>query len=142
LLQAVDVLVFTSGYEGLPIALLEGMAAARCIVGTDAPGILDAVRDHREALIVPVGDPDRLRCALEQALADPALRKRLGAAARCRFLEEFTAERMVARYEQVYQEVSGEGARQSGEGRPPVAHRFGNKGGSSRIQDQFRAGAR
>ncbi|MFI5364871.1 MAG: glycosyltransferase [Candidatus Binatia bacterium] len=105
LLGAFDVLVFSSGYEGLPIALLEGMAAARCIIGTDAPGILDGVRDQQEALIVPIGDAGRLCAALMQVSADGALRRRLGDAARRRFVREFTAQRMVSSYERVYQHI-------------------------------------
>ena len=107
LLHAVDIVAFGSKFEGLPMALLESMAAARCIVATDAPGILDAVTPGQEALIAPRGDVSRLSAALREAVADPALRQRLGDAARRRFLRDFTAERMVERYEAVYREVCG-----------------------------------
>ncbi|MEM7355042.1 MAG: glycosyltransferase, partial [Acidobacteriota bacterium] len=48
LLGIIDVVVFSSLWEGLPVALLEAMATRRCIVTTDVPGILEAVRDGRE----------------------------------------------------------------------------------------------
>lgn len=105
LLPAFDVVAFSSNFEGLPIALLEAMAAGRCIVGTDAPGIVDAVSAESEALIVPIGDVAALSAALVRALTDAELRQRLGEAARQRFVCEFTAERMVASYETVYREL-------------------------------------
>ncbi len=107
LLPAVDVIVFSSLFEGLPIALLEAMATARCVVATDVGGITGGVRADREALIVPSRDPQRLAEALARVIEDPALRTELGAAARQRYLEEFTVERMVDSYEALYREIAG-----------------------------------
>ena len=107
LLPTFDVFVLNSTSEAMPIALLEAMAAGRCIVAADAPGILDAVTPGREALVVRRGDVSGLSAALEQVIADPALRRRLGAAAQQRFLRDFTADRMVAQYEAIYREVCG-----------------------------------
>jgi glycosyltransferase involved in cell wall biosynthesis len=110
LLQVLDVIVFSSLYEGLSIALLEAMAAARCIVGTMAAGIADAVGDDREAVLVPVADAQQLAGAIGRALSSDELRHRLGRAAQRRFREEFTAERMVAKYERLYREALAEAA--------------------------------
>lgn len=107
LLPAIDVVVFSSLFEGMPVALLEAMAAARCIVATDVPGIVEVVRHDREALIVPIGDAEGLCQALHDVATAPALSRRLGEAARRRFLGEFTAERMIERYEDVYLQVCG-----------------------------------
>ena len=106
LLPAVDAVVFSSLFEGLPVALLEAMAAARCIVATACPGIVEAVRPDREALIVPVGEAAPLAGALVRTAADPGLRARLGEAARRRFLAAYTAPRMVASYESLYRELA------------------------------------
>jgi glycosyltransferase involved in cell wall biosynthesis len=105
LLPAVDTVVFSSLFEGLPVALLEAMAAGRCIVATDVPGIVEAVRPEREAVIVPIGDARGLAAGLLRVVRTPGLAARLGDAARARFLAEFTAERMVARYAAVYEDV-------------------------------------
>jgi glycosyltransferase involved in cell wall biosynthesis len=105
LLPALDVVVFSSVSEGLPMALLEAMAAARCIVATDLPGMVEAVRHGSEALIVKPAAVAELRAALVRAASDPALRARLGQAARQRFLAGFTAQRMVASYESIYRET-------------------------------------
>jgi glycosyltransferase involved in cell wall biosynthesis len=105
LLQVIDVVVFSSFYEGLSIALLEAMAAARSLVVTDVPGNLDAVRANTEALVVPPADADSLAKALGGLVRDPGLRRRIGQAARERFLACFTADRMVEGYERVYRDV-------------------------------------
>lgn len=105
LMAAIDVVVFSSLWEGLPIALLEAMAAARCIVTTDVPGNLEAVRDTREALVVPSRSVDRLSAALNAVITEPDLRLELGENSRRRFLERFAADQMVESYEALYREV-------------------------------------
>ena len=105
LLPALDVVVFPSVCEGLPIAVLEAMAAARCIVASRLPGIVEAARHGSEALIVRPAAPAELRDALLRAAGDPALRESLGRAARQRFLSNYTSQRMVASYEALYREA-------------------------------------
>jgi glycosyltransferase involved in cell wall biosynthesis len=116
LLAAIDVVVFSSLHEGLPIALLEAMAASRCIVATRIPGYLDAVEHDREALIAPAADTQGLAHALIRATTEPSLRERLGRCARQRFIAHFRAEAMVERYEAIYREVTG-GSQLSDSGR-------------------------
>lgn len=109
LLEVIDVVVFSSLYEGLPIALLEAMAAKRCLVVTDIPGNLDAVRHDQEALVVPTATVEPLAAAIGQAAGDATLRRRLGEAAGRRFEESFTAHRMVGRYESLYRQLASAG---------------------------------
>ena len=105
LLPVLDVVVFSSLFEGLPIALLETMAAGRCLVTTDIPALLDAVRRDREAVVVPIADSSRLAEAIARLADDEPLRQRLGAAARERFESRFTADAMVECYEALYRSV-------------------------------------
>lgn len=105
LLTLVDVVVFSSIWEGLPVALLEAMAAKRCIVGTEIPGLQQAVRGEREAILVPPGSVEGLYGGLRRAVTDAPLRATLGRAARARFDERFTAVRMVAEYEALYEQI-------------------------------------
>lgn len=105
LLRVIDIIVFSSLYEGLPIALLEAMAGGRPLVCTDIPGNLDAVRHDREALVVRTADVDTLAEALSRITTDEALRRRLGEGAHLRFEEKFTAAAMVGRYEALYRQV-------------------------------------
>jgi glycosyltransferase involved in cell wall biosynthesis len=102
LLSGLDVFVLSSRYEGLPISMLEAMAAEVACVLTRVGGIAEAVADGREGLLVPAGDPEALARALGQALVDPALRRRLGTAARERVQREFSIDRAVRTLEARY----------------------------------------
>ena len=110
ILRVVDGVVFSSLYEGLPIALLEAMAAGCCLAVTDIPGNLDAVRHEREALVVATGQSAPLADALERLVREPDLRAELGAGARRRFEASFTAAGMVERYETLYRHLLAPGA--------------------------------
>jgi glycosyltransferase involved in cell wall biosynthesis len=96
--------------EGMPRALLEAAASARPLVVTDVPGCRHFVRHDVEGLVVPPGDARALSEALERLTRDPALRARLGAAARARFLEGFTTEHVVADLEDAYRKMLFAGA--------------------------------
>jgi glycosyltransferase involved in cell wall biosynthesis len=119
LLPAIDVVVFSSLFEGLPVALLEAMAAGRCIVATDVPGIVEAARPEREAVVVPIGDVQGLTAGLLRVARSPELAARLGEAARRRFAAEFTAARMAERYAALYEDVlTADGARRASRASP------------------------
>lgn len=105
LLPALDVVAFSSLYEGLPMALLEAMASARAIVATTVGGIPDVIRHRQEGLLVPAQDSAALAAALTEVFADQDLAGRLGAAAAARFEAGFTAATMVRRYEALYRRV-------------------------------------
>jgi glycosyltransferase involved in cell wall biosynthesis len=107
-LPAFDIFAMSSDFEGLPFALLEAMAAGRPIVTTDVQGAGEAVRDRREGLVVPRRDPEALAAAIVTLAQDRDLARRLGRAARERFLEVFTADRMIDRTETLYLELLAE----------------------------------
>lgn len=88
LLAEQDVLVLWSAYEGLPISVLEGMRAGLCCLGSDLPGMHELLGADG-GLTAP--DAEGLADVLRTVLTDPALRTALGAAARRRFVERFTA---------------------------------------------------
>jgi glycosyltransferase involved in cell wall biosynthesis len=75
--------------EGFGVACLEAMAHARPVVATSIGGLRDLVLDGETGLVVPPRDPAALREALEQLLADPVLRQRLGAAGRERARQNY-----------------------------------------------------
>jgi glycosyltransferase involved in cell wall biosynthesis len=76
--------------EGFGVACLEAMAHGRPVVATGVGGLRDLVVDGETGLVVPARDPTALRGALERLLADPGLRRRLGAAGRERAREQFS----------------------------------------------------
>jgi starch synthase len=83
--RAADVLVLPSLLEGSALVVLEAMASALPVIVTENAGA-DAVRDGIDGYIVPVRSPEAIAARLE-ALASPALRLKMGAAARLRSLE-------------------------------------------------------
>jgi glycosyltransferase involved in cell wall biosynthesis len=89
--------------EGYGVAVREAMAWGRPVVAAAVGGLVDAVEDGVTGLLVPPGDVQALRGALERLLGDGELRARLGAAARVRAREELSlaaaAERLLAAYE-------------------------------------------
>jgi glycosyltransferase involved in cell wall biosynthesis len=76
--------------EGFGVACLEAMAHGRPVVASAVGGLKDLVVDGETGLLVPPGDPEALRAALERLLADGELRRRLGAAGRERARERFS----------------------------------------------------
>src|SRR5262245_730547 len=74
----------------VPNKVWQARAAGRPVVTADTPAVREVLEDGRTALLVPAGDPDALAAALVRLAADPALRRRLGAAARAVYLERGT----------------------------------------------------
>ena len=94
--------------DGLPVALLEGMAAGCAVVGSRIAGIDAAVLDGDSGLLVPPGDAAALAAALEELLGDPEKRAKLGTAARARS-EEFSVDTVGARYRSLLRDVVARG---------------------------------
>ena len=96
------VVVAPSRREGYGVVVREAMAWGRPVVASAVGGLLDAVEDEVTGLRVAPGDVPALRAALERLLAEPALRARLGAAAREKAQRELSfdaaADAMVAAY--------------------------------------------
>jgi glycogen(starch) synthase len=76
-LNKIGQLVLPSGWEGFGLVLIEAMAAGVPVVATNALGIRDVVRHEENALVVPVGNVEGLRQAIERVAADAPLRARL-----------------------------------------------------------------
>lgn len=94
LVSSFDIYAFPSLWEGLPYAVLEAMRAGCAIVSTDVGGIPEAVVEGESGLLVDAGSADELAEALARLVADPALRRRLGAGARDRFVAGFSLKSM------------------------------------------------
>ena len=74
----------------VPNKVWQAMAVGRPIVTADGPAPRELLTDGVDAILVPPGDPDALAEALRRLADDPALRARLGAAARARYLAQGT----------------------------------------------------
>jgi len=83
-LRAADVVAMPSRAEGLGVAAIEALAAARPIVASAVGGLPEIVRDGVEGILVPAGDADALAAGLARCLGDASLRERMGEAGRLR----------------------------------------------------------
>lgn len=99
-----DVAVLSSRWEGLPLVLLEYMAAGRAIVASAVGGSVEAVGGAAE--VVPVGDAGATADAVVRLLDSPQLAEGHRRAARARYEECFTVDRMVSEFRMLYQEVA------------------------------------
>lgn len=105
LLAAMDVLVCTSRFEGMPLAVLEWMAAGKAIVASRVGGIPAILEHDQEALLVPPRDQVALSNQIDRLLDDEGERLRLGEAAQRRQRREFRFERTVALLESLYERL-------------------------------------
>ncbi|UXH76669.1 glycosyltransferase [Roseateles amylovorans] len=99
LLISQRIFVLSTHWEGMPLALLEAMAAGCACVASLVPGVEGVLEQDRTGLLVPEADPAALAQALERLLRDPTLAASLGAAARQRAIDEHSVELMTQRYE-------------------------------------------
>jgi glycosyltransferase involved in cell wall biosynthesis len=91
--------------EGLPRSLIEAAAAGRPIVTTDVVGCRSVICDQIEGFIVKKANVDEPAARLLQLAGNPDLRRRMGAAAHKRFLENFTADAVGRTIQGVYRKV-------------------------------------
>ncbi len=102
---ALDVFCLSSDSEGIPLTLLEAMAAGVPVVSTEVGGIPEVIEDGVNGYLVPAGSPESLAKRVDEILLDPARGAELAAKARETVRTRFTAERMVRETEKVYEEV-------------------------------------
>ena len=108
LLAGADVFVLPSLNEGLPLAVLEAMAAARPVVATAVGGTPEVVRDGETGLLVPPGDARALAAAIRELLHDLPLARRVAAEGRALVLARASAAATARSVEAVYDELLAE----------------------------------
>jgi glycosyltransferase involved in cell wall biosynthesis len=106
LLMRHQVFVLSTHYEGMPLVMLEAMAAGCAVIGSAVPGVQGMLRADEDGLLVPPSDPAALAAALASLLRDPVRAERLGARACERAHREFSRELMHQRYETLCLELA------------------------------------
>jgi len=104
-LAALNVLVISSKWEGLPVTLLEGLAARCPIVSTAVGGVPNVVMDGESALLVPSEDSSALAIAVLKILQSPSLAKSLVEAGFVKVNNQFSLDAMVAKILNLYREL-------------------------------------
>jgi glycosyltransferase involved in cell wall biosynthesis len=92
--------------DGMSRVLFEYLAAGRAVIASRVGVVPDALRDGRDALVVPAGDPVALAHAIGRLLDDGDLRTRLGREGRRRVEAEFSGERVASRLAELYASVA------------------------------------
>jgi len=105
LLAAADVFALSSEKEGLPISILEAMAAGCPIIATRVGAIPRVLEGGRDGWLVPVNDPDALRGALLEALANPEVARTRARSALAKFASGYSRDSMGERYLELYERV-------------------------------------
>lgn len=105
---SLDVMVSSSRQEGLPMAILEGMASGLPLVATAVGDVPTVVLDGQTGIIVPSENVELLAAKIVKLLQDPQIRSRYSEAARKLIEEEFSAERMAGNYLRIYTDVAQE----------------------------------
>lgn len=104
---AMDVFVLPSLNEGLPMTVLEAMAASRPVIATRVGAVPRVVRDGETGLLVNPGDAAALRDAIARLLTDPDLCQRMSTQAHDWVQRNFTSEVMARQYRTMYDQVLG-----------------------------------
>jgi len=106
LLEAADVLVMTSAWEGFPLATLEAMAYGVPVVAYAVGGIPEQVVDGETGWLVKPGDIDGLADRIALTARSPELRSELGRQSADRMSSEFTVTAMASRIDAIYRDAA------------------------------------
>lgn len=103
-LYALDLFVLPSLWEGLPLSVLEAMAAARPIVATAVDGTAEVIKNEVDGLLVPPANPTALSQAILRVAHDPHMADRLRASGRAKVLTKYDVAVMIRRYVNLYRQ--------------------------------------
>jgi glycosyltransferase involved in cell wall biosynthesis len=105
LIAAADVVCLTSSAEALPMVILEAMSLGKTVLATDVGGVAEAVVDGKTGVVLPVELGETLSLALCRLAADAEGVAAMGCAARVRYVERYSADRMADEYADVLRET-------------------------------------
>ncbi len=104
-----DLFCLATYSEGLSNVLLEAMAGGVPVITTSIPANLEIIRHNETGILVPPGDVAALTEAIQWALNNPGDMAKMAANAKAYVQENFTVNRMVERFERIYQRVCRDG---------------------------------
>jgi len=106
LMEASDLFVMPSRFEGLSIAMIEAMACGLPIIASDAPGIRDHIQNGQNGIIFPVEDYKAMAKCIRQLAEDKKLRIKLSHGAKKSFKKEFDMYRNIKPLEMLIQKFT------------------------------------
>jgi glycosyltransferase involved in cell wall biosynthesis len=110
MLETMDVFLFTSRFEGLPISVLEAMAARRLIVASAVGAIPEVIQHRSTGWLFPSGDATQAAQCIREALTDRGLSERVAERAHELILRLYSPQTKFAQeYQAIYEQVSERG---------------------------------
>lgn len=105
LLNASDVFVLPSLWEGCPLSILEAMAAGLPVIASSVGGIPELVQQEKTGLLVRPGEAADLADKMQSLLEDGDRRRNMGQEGKARAFAEFSLEMQVARTRELYDRI-------------------------------------
>lgn len=105
LLDAAELFVFPTRYEGLPGSVIEAMLAGVPVVGSDIPMMRDLIVSGQDGILVPVNNPTQLANAVSRMLRQPAQARSMAAQSQEKAAREFDIDRVVKLTERLYHDL-------------------------------------
>jgi glycosyltransferase involved in cell wall biosynthesis len=102
-----DVFLLTSFSEGTAMTLLEAMAAGLPCVATNVGGNPEIIRNGKTGFVIKIEDDNSLAEKISVLFKSEELRQEMGSAARARFRNDFTVDKMVQSYQDIYEQANG-----------------------------------
>ena len=102
LLMQHQVCALSTHYEGMPLALVEGMAAGCAVIGSAVPGVQELIADGINGRLATQGDASAWADALQALLTQPERSEQLAAAARAEAVQRYSLQRMTADYQALF----------------------------------------
>jgi glycosyltransferase involved in cell wall biosynthesis len=102
ILSIMDIFCLTSFKEGLPVSLIEAMAAGLPVVGTDVEGIRDVIIPDRNGFLTQVGDVNGLKNVLQTLFQNASLRHKFGHESKILAAARFSLEKCIKDYENLF----------------------------------------
>jgi glycosyltransferase involved in cell wall biosynthesis len=106
LMAAANTIITPTFYrEGLPRTLLEAAATGLPLIGTDMPGVREAISHGVNGILIPTHDSNAIATAVEKLADDPEMAQRYGDASLDRAINEFDHRRVIGEYLKMYDEL-------------------------------------
>lgn len=105
LFSAMDIFVFPSLWEGLPLSLLSAMASGLPIITTHAGGVKDVIVNGENGIVIPTSNPSAAAEAIKKMICDQRLRQRLSDRAKRDVMQNYSAMVMTKRLEKAYETI-------------------------------------
>ena len=105
ILNASDVFVLSSDWEGNPLSIMEAMAAGKAVIATAVGGVPELIQDNYTGILVPPKDIETLSKAMLMLMESKNLCQKLGEKAKEIAKKEFDIIVMVKKYEKLYENL-------------------------------------